>query len=134
MNIWRPTSKAENFKMIDSEQVCKGKVKRTVRIGDEKDPEFLNWQEFQKECTFCIMGNQRLIYEWSVCVVKKVWKKTIEKAKKLKNLEKDRFRKLENLRFINRPKPSDLLWTDWKYVKTIGGSYVSVATEWESRE
>jgi hypothetical protein len=62
--------------MIDSEQVCKGKVKRTVRIGDERDPEFLNWQEFQKECTFCIMGNQRLIYEWSVCVVKKVWNKT----------------------------------------------------------
>jgi len=48
-------------------------------------------------------------------VVKKVWKKT----KKV---------------FINRPKPSDLLWTDWKYVKTIRGSYVSVAIEWESCE
>jgi hypothetical protein len=62
------------------------------------------------------MGNQRLIYEWSVCVVKKVWKEQ------------------KNLRCINRPKPSDLLWTDWKYVKNIGGSYVSVATEWESCE
>lgn len=35
---------------------------------------------------------------------------------------------------INRPKPSDLLWPDWKYVKTIGGSYVFVATKWESCE
>lgn len=35
---------------------------------------------------------------------------------------------------INRPKPSDLLWADWRYVKTIGGSYVSVALEWENCE
>ena len=63
---WRTTSYIANFKMIDSEQVCKGKVKSIEKLEDEKDPEFLNWQEFIKECTFCIMGNQRLIYEWCV--------------------------------------------------------------------
>jgi len=52
--------------MIDSEQVCKGKVKRIEMTETEKDPEFFNWQEFVNECTFCIMGNQRLIYERSI--------------------------------------------------------------------
>jgi len=28
--------------MIDSEQVCKGKVKSTERLEDERDPEILN--------------------------------------------------------------------------------------------
>ena len=34
--------------MIDSEQVCKGKVKSTVKKEDEKDPEILNWQAIIK--------------------------------------------------------------------------------------
>lgn len=32
----------KNVKMIDSEQVCKGKVKSTERLESEKDPEFFN--------------------------------------------------------------------------------------------
>jgi hypothetical protein len=35
---------------------------------------------------------------------------------------------------IIRPKPSDLLWPDWRSLKIFGGSYVSVALEWESCE
>ena len=34
--------------MIDSEQVCKGKVKSTERLEDERDPEFSNWQAIMK--------------------------------------------------------------------------------------
>ena len=35
--------------MIDSEQVCKGKVKSTVKKEDEKVSEFFNWQAIMKK-------------------------------------------------------------------------------------
>ncbi len=37
------------FKMIDSEQVCKGKVKSTEKVGDERDSETSNRQAIIKK-------------------------------------------------------------------------------------
>lgn len=35
--------------MIDSEQVCKGKVKSTEKLEGEKDSEIFNWQAVIKK-------------------------------------------------------------------------------------
>jgi len=40
--------------MIDSEQVCKGKVKSTEKLEDEKDPESFNWQAIIKKIMYLL--------------------------------------------------------------------------------
>lgn len=48
--------------MIDSEQVCKGKVKSTEKLEGEKDPEFFNWQAVIIKITYLLYNGKSATY------------------------------------------------------------------------